>query len=274
MKRQTRAVLPPTFQPSPGQRFFDAHLHITDPRFPLVENDGYLPPAFTVDDYKRRVASLGVAAGAIVSGSFQGFDQSYLRDALTRLGPMFVGVTQVPATITDDEITDLDAAGVRGVRFNLHRGGSAGVTALDRLARRVHDLAGWHAELYVDARNLPELASTLAALPAVSVDHLGLNRDGLGHLLRLVDRGVKVKATGFGRADLDPSAAMRAIVSANPEALMAGTDLPSTRARRPFVDADIDVIAAAVGKEHLDAVLWGNGAAFYRIAERPRAAAG
>lgn len=266
--------MPPTFHPGPGQRLFDAHLHITDQRFPLVENDGYLPPAFTVDDYKQRVVSLGVAGGAIVSGSFQGFDQSYLRDALTRFGPTFVGVTQVPATITDDEITELDAAGVRAVRFNLHRGGSAGLTELDRLARRVHDVAGWHAELYIDARNLPDLATTLAALPAVSLDHLGLHREGLGHLLRLVDHGVKVKATGFGRVDLDPRAAMSAIVSANPEALMAGTDLPSTRARRPFMDEDIDVIAAAVGDEHLEAVLWGNAAAFYRIAEQPRAAAG
>lgn len=263
----------PTFHPSPGRRLFDAHLHITDQRFPLVENDGYLPPVFTVDDYRQRVANLGIGGGAVVSGSFQGFDQSYLRDALTRLGPTFVGVTQVPATITDDEITELDAAGVRAVRFNLHRGGSAGLTELEQLARRVHDVAGWHAELYIDARNLPEVATTLAALPAVSVDHLGLNREALGHLLRLVDQGVKVKATGFGRVDLDPSAAMSAIVSANPGALMAGTDLPSTRARRPFIDADIDLIAAAVGDEHLDAVLWDNAATFYRIAERPRAAA-
>lgn len=266
--------MPPTLHPGPGHRLFDAHLHIIDGRFPLVENDGYLPPVFTVDDYKQRVVGLGVDGGAIVSGSFQGFDQSYLRDALTRLGPTFVGVTQVPATITDDEIASLDAAGVRAVRFNLRRGGSAGLPELDRLARRVHDVAGWHAELYVDARNLPELATTLAALPAVSVDHLGLHRAGLVHLLRLVDQGVKVKATGFGRVDLDPCVTMSAIVSANPEALMAGTDLPSTRARRPFVDADLDVIAAAVGDEHLDAVLWGNAAAFYRIAERPRTAAG
>ena len=28
---------------------FDAHLHIVDPRFPLVENNGYLPDPFTVD---------------------------------------------------------------------------------------------------------------------------------------------------------------------------------------------------------------------------------
>lgn len=247
------------------RRLFDAHLHITDPRFPLVENEGYLPPSFTVDDYAQRTASLGVDGGAVVSGSFQGFDQTYLRDALSRLGPKYVGVTQVPATITDEEIADLDAAGVRAVRFNVRRGGSASVAEMDRLARRVHDVAGWHAELYIDSRNLPDLAAVLMALPAVSIDHLGLHRDGLEHVLRLVDAGVKVKATGFGRVDLDPAAAMSAIVAINPEALMAGTDLPSTRATRPFMDADITVIAEAVGEEHIDAVLWANGAAFYRL---------
>jgi len=43
---------------------------------------------------------------AVVSGSFHGFDQSYLLDALALLGPGFVGVTQLPATVTDDEIRE------------------------------------------------------------------------------------------------------------------------------------------------------------------------
>ena len=59
-----------------GRRVFDAHLHIVDPRFPLVPNDGYLPPEFTVADYRRRVHDLGVCGGAVVSGSFQAFDQA------------------------------------------------------------------------------------------------------------------------------------------------------------------------------------------------------
>ncbi|MFK0109374.1 amidohydrolase family protein [Streptomyces sp. NPDC091217] len=248
---------------------FDAHLHIIDPRFPLVENDGYLPPAFTVDQYRERVGDLGVRGGAVVSGSFQGFDQSYLRDALARLGPTYVGVTQVPATITDEEIVDLAAAGVRAVRFNVRRGGSASPAELDRLARRVHEVAGWHSELYIDARALPGLARTLAALPAVSIDHLGLHRDGLPHLLNLVEQGVKVKATGFGRVELDPADVMTAIVKTNPAALMAGTDLPSTRAHRPFADQDLALIAESVGEEHLDAVLWGNAATFYQLPDRP-----
>ena len=67
-------------------RIFDAHLHVIDPHFPLVPNRGYLPGPFTAEDYLERVASLNIAGGAVVSGSFQAFDQGYLVDALNRLG--------------------------------------------------------------------------------------------------------------------------------------------------------------------------------------------
>ncbi|WP_017613892.1 amidohydrolase family protein [Nocardiopsis salina] len=243
---------------------FDAHLHIIDPRFPLAPNQGYLPEEFTAEQYRRRTDGLPVVGGAVVSGSFQGFDQGYLLHALEQLGPGFVGVTQVSNEASDARIAELAEQGVRGVRFNLRRGGSEGLQHLDTLARRVHEVAGMHTELYVDARDLDEIADTVAALPSVSVDHLGLHADGLPALLRLVERGVRVKATGFGRIDLDPVAAMRAVLEADPTALVVGTDLPSTRARRPFDPKDLDLVAEAAG-EHLGAVLYHNAAAFYRL---------
>jgi predicted TIM-barrel fold metal-dependent hydrolase len=199
----------------------------------------------------------------VVSGSFQGFDQTYLLAALRELGPGFVGVTQVPSSVSDAEILRLDTAGVRAVRFNLRRGGSASVDELEQLARRIHSLAGWHAELYVDARDLAELADTLQGLPSVSIDHLGLSAAGLPHLLRLAEHGVRVKATGFGRVDFDVPAALRALMSANPEALMFGTDLPSTRAPRPFLDTDLDIIAESLGTRGAQAMLFDNAWALY-----------
>ena len=240
---------------------FDSHLHIIDPEFPVVENNGYLPPAFTVEDYRTRVAGLNVVGGAVVSGSFQAFDQDYLIDALRRLGPRFVGVTQIPANTPDGRILELDAAGVRAVRFNLARGGSAGMSDLDRLARRVHEVAGWHTELYVS--DLEPVAGVVRELPAVSIDHLGMRSENLPVLCDLVAEGVMVKATGVGRVDLDPVATMRVIVGINPGALMVGTDLPSTRARRPFADVDLELIADAVGAEHIEAVFHGNAEALY-----------
>ena len=245
-------------------RLFDSHLHIIDPRFPLVPNDGYLPEPFTGDDYLRRMRGYDLAGGAVVSGSFQAFDQTYLTDALVRLGPGFVGVTQLPATVSDGELRVLDRAGVRAVRFNLRRGGSEEAGQLDRMARRVHELVGWHVELYVDSRELDGLSPTLAALPAVSIDHLGLSRAGFPTLLRLVERGIRVKATGFGRVDFDVRDALRALYAANPEALMFGTDLPSTRAPRPYGDDDLALVVDTLGEEAARRVLYGNAVAFYR----------
>ncbi len=243
---------------------FDAHLHIIDPRFPLVPNQGYLPPAFTADRYLEAAERLGIAGGAVVSGSFQAFDQGYLLDALQQLGPGFVGVTQLPADVCDQEVRRLAEAGVRAVRFNLRRGGSAGLADQERLARRVHDLAGWHSEFYLDSREIPALEQRLSALPQIVIDHLGLSRVGLPALLRLVARGAKVKASGFGRLDFAPAKALRQIAEVDPGALLFGSDLPSTRAPRPFRADDIALLRSSLPPAAVQAALFDNAVRLYR----------
>ena len=243
---------------------FDAHLHIIDPRFPLIANQGYLPAAFTVADYRARTAAYNLVGGAVVSGSFQAFDQSYLRAALAELGSGFVGVTQLPAEVSDAEIIDLHSAGVRAVRFNLKRGGSAEIDDLEAMALRVHTLVGWHVELYADSRDLGELVLLLLSLPAVSIDHLGLSRAGLPTLLKLVAGGVRVKATGFGRVDFPVAAALQQLCAVNPDALLFGTDLPSTRAARPYADDDFHLVVDTLGEELARKVFCTNALDFYR----------
>jgi len=203
--------------------------------------------------------------GAVVSGSFQAFDQTYLLSALQRLGTRFVGVTQLPSSVPDADIIRLNEKGVRAVRFNMKRGGSESVEHLESFARRVFDLVGWHVELYADARDLHELQGTLLRIPAVSIDHLGLSKEGFPTLLRLAEKGVRVKATGFGRVDFPVGQALQAIHAANPQALMFGTDLPSTRAPRPFEANDISLIVDALGEEGAKLALWMNAASFYRL---------
>ena len=87
--------------------------------------------------------------------------------------------------------------------------------------------------------------------------------DGLPDLLRLVEAGAYVKATGFGRLDFDPGPAMKQILAINPHALVFGTDLPSTRAPRPFSDNDLTGLADLLGPEGSANVLWHNAAALY-----------
>ncbi|TMW70102.1 amidohydrolase family protein [Alteribacter natronophilus] len=246
---------------------FDAHLHIVDPRYPLTENHGFLPDAFTADDYLNSVSRLHVIGGAVVSGSFQGHDQAYLTAALKKLGPAFRGVTQLPADTSDEEIVRLDRAGVTAVRFNVMRGGTGVLESLEQTAHRVYGLAGWHTELYIDSRDLEELAPLLESLPAVSVDHLGLSKEGLPRLIRLAEKGVRVKATGFGRVDFDVGTAVKAIHRANPEVLMFGTDLPSTRAPRPFREEDAELIREVLGEKEAGRVLFENGARWYGVKE-------
>jgi predicted TIM-barrel fold metal-dependent hydrolase len=245
-------------------RIFDSHFHIIDRRFPLLESQGYLPEAFTCADYRAYADKLGIVGGAVVSGSFQGFDQTYLVAALQTLGPTFVGVTQLPASTPDAEIRTLDREGVRAVRFNLKRGGSASVADLRPLAERVHEIARWHIELYVDGRELPDLFNVLASLPVVVIDHLGLSRAGLPTLFRLVERGAYVKATGFGRLDFAPGPVLRQIAQINPGALLFGTDLPSTRAPRPFQEQDLDLILESLGPDLAARAFYDNAVSLYR----------
>lgn len=244
-------------------RVFDSHFHIIDRRFPLVENQGYLPDDFSVDDYHRATQDYRIVGGAVVSGSFQAFDQRYLLAALERLGPNFVGVTQLPASVTECELLHLHKAGVRAVRFNLKRGGSQAVESLKSFSRRIYECVGWHVELYVDSNELDDLSKTLISLPKVSIDHLGLSATGFSTLLALVEQGVYVKATGFSRTNLDVTQAMQQVCRINPAALVFGSDLPSTRAPKPYSQADFFRVIDALGEEQAEKVFYQNALNLY-----------
>lgn len=243
---------------------FDSHLHIINKDFPLIENNNYLPDEFTVDEYQNRTSMYKVIGGAIVSGSFQGFDQTYLIDALTKLGNSFVGVTQIPLNTSDEEILKLNNYGVKAIRFNLKRGGSENLRHLSSMANRVYEICGWHTELYIDSSELPQLLKTIEHLPKISIDHLGLKKIGLKNIIKLADKGVRVKATGFGRVDFNVKDALKDIYSANPNSLMFGTDLPSTRASSVFTDKDFQLISDTFGNDALEKIFYQNAMDFYK----------
>lgn len=247
------------------RRLFDSHCHIIDHRFPIVENQGYTPPNFTLQDYLAKTKPLGVIAGAVVSGSFQANDQTYLMDVLPKLGIGWVGVTQIPNDTPDAEIVKLNGIGVRAVRFNVLRGRIDSVDDIVALAARAHAVAGWHSEIYADAATLKPHIAKLAKLPQLCIDHLGMTEAGIPTLLELVAAGCKVKATGFGRVKMDVPKALEAVAKQSPHALVFGTDIPSTRAQRPFEPSDIDLVEKVLGGELARRAYWDNPLALYRV---------
>lgn len=137
----------------------------------------------------------------------------------------------------------------------------------------LHALAGWQVELYADAESPASLACLLIRpirlirLPAMCIDHLGLSRAGRPILLRLVEPGVPVKASAFGRLDLDLAAARREIAARRATALKFATHLSSTRAPWAFADADLG--RKVLEPELAERVSWHNAVEFHRPRPSP-----
>jgi hypothetical protein len=81
--------------------------------------------------------------------------------------------TRASQTVSNQELRELNNAGVRAVRFNVKRGGSEEIYHLENMAHRLHELVGWHTELYVDSYRAGRSFESLVSLLAVSIDHLG-----------------------------------------------------------------------------------------------------
>jgi 2-pyrone-4,6-dicarboxylate lactonase len=81
----------------------------------------------------------------------------------------------VKQDVTDAELQTLNAAGVRGVRFNFVKRlvDTTPRNTLLAIAERIKPL-GWHIVIYFEAQELPELYDFFTSLPTtVVVDHMG-----------------------------------------------------------------------------------------------------
>jgi D-galactarolactone isomerase len=173
----------------------DSHIHLYDDRVLPVANATLTPPTATLADCRRLQRRLGLERMVMVTPSTYGFDNSLMLEGLAQSKGTARGVAVIQPTITDEELSSLDHAGVRGIRFNLSFGGTK-IEELERLASRVNEL-GWHVQLVSPGDQLPELESKLVKLPCrLVIDHLGqlpqpggVTSDGFAALSRLLATG-------------------------------------------------------------------------------------
>lgn len=165
----------PVFNAPPGA--VDAHCHVFGPgeQFPFAPERKYTPCDASKQQLFALRDHLGFARNVVVQATCHGADNRALVDALQASNGMARGVATVRRTISDDELRALDAAGVRGVRFNFVKR-LVDFTPRDELmevAQRIAPL-GWHVVIYFEAVDLPELWNFFTALPTtVVVDHMG-----------------------------------------------------------------------------------------------------
>jgi 2-pyrone-4,6-dicarboxylate lactonase len=165
----------PTFKLPPGA--VDAHCHVFGPGdvFPFAPERKYTPCDASKEQLWALRDFLGFERNVIVQATCHGADNRALVDALRHSNGRARGVATVKADVSDVELQELDAAGVRGVRFNFVKRlvDTTPPDVLMSIAKRIAPL-GWHVVIYFEAQDLPELYDFFTALPTtVVVDHMG-----------------------------------------------------------------------------------------------------
>jgi predicted TIM-barrel fold metal-dependent hydrolase/predicted NBD/HSP70 family sugar kinase len=245
----------------------DCHVHVfgTAAEFPFAARRGYTPPPAGADELLKLQRSLFLSRVVIVQPSVYGSDNSCTLDGMRRLGDRARGVAVIDEATSQEALDRMHRAGVRGIRVNLETAGESDpgtarrnlLAAVERVQPR-----GWHVQVYTRLSVIQALGDDIAELPApIVIDHFGgaqasggTGEAGFADLLALVRAGyayVKVSAAYHSSEkapaydDVAPLA--RALIEANPDRIVWGSDWPHPHAAAagrpldepaPFYDID------------------------------------
>jgi D-galactarolactone isomerase len=215
----------------------DSHIHIND----LAD----------VEAYRRAQAAQCTSHVVIVTPRVHVTDNAITMGAIAALGLHKArGVGVVRPDVTDAKLREMDAAGIRGIRFTVFQpvGQVVTIDMIEPLSKRIAPL-GWHVQLHMRAAQVVEHAAMLERLPSTIVfDHMGrvpVEEGGahpaFGVIRRLIDRGrTWVKLSGPYLEDpeggprfesVTPLA--RAWIAAAPHRVVWGSDWPHPLAPDP-----------------------------------------
>lgn len=151
----------------------DTHMHFYHSRYPMAATALFAPPNAPVADYRKLQERLGLQRVVVVQPTTYGKDNTCTLDAIAEIGPGARGVAVVDVDVSDAELERLTKGGIRGVRFHMFPGGALFWEALERIAARVQEF-GWHIQLQLDGRTLPERQALIKRFPGTLViDHTG-----------------------------------------------------------------------------------------------------
>jgi predicted TIM-barrel fold metal-dependent hydrolase len=224
----------------------DCHVHVIGEmsRYPMLAARQYTPGVATVDQLRDHLAQLSLTRAVVVQPSIYGTDNRCTLDALAILQGFGRGVAVVQRDITDVQLQQMDACGIRGIRLNLESSASHDVSqAHDDIVYWSQRLValGWHIQVYAA---YPVIAAVLATLPVLPVplvlDHFAMmpvnawqHESDLSVLLKWLDQGrLYVKLSAPYR--IDPGASQDVqplidmLVRTNPERLLWASDWPHT----------------------------------------------
>jgi len=256
---RTRMVLAKASQPSTSVDFevpagaCDCHTHIHgDPeKFPFFSGRVYTPEVALPEEMAALHKALHIQRVVIVTPSVYGTDNSATLYGMKARGADARGVAVIDDKTPESELDAMGRAGVQGIRINL---ATAGVTdpsigrqrfqaAVQRVKKR-----NWHIQVYSNPAMISSIKDLVVASPVpVVFDHfggakaeLGPQQPGFPDLVELVGSGkAYVKISGAYRAsklapdypDVVPLA--RALIAANPDRVVWGTDWPHPSGATP-----------------------------------------
>jgi predicted TIM-barrel fold metal-dependent hydrolase len=239
----------------------DCHTHIHgDPEtFPFFAGRVYTPEMALPEEMAALHRALSVQRVVIVTPSVYGTDNSATLYGMKARGKDARGVAVVDDAVPETELDAMDRAGMRGIRLNLATSGiNDAKVARQRLRAAADRMAGrgWHVQIYTSLPMITAVKDLVAASPVPIVfDHfggaqarLGLEQPGFADLVDLVRSGdAYVKVSGAYRAsslapdhaDVVPLA--KALIAANPDRVVWGTDWPHPDSSTPSGGKPTDV---------------------------------
>ncbi|HEY6334249.1 MAG TPA: amidohydrolase family protein [Alphaproteobacteria bacterium] len=152
----------------------DTHIHFYDKKYPLAPTAIAPAPDGSVDSYRAVQRRLGLARCVVVQPSAYGTDNRCTLEGIEKFGRRHArGVAVVDTRVSDAALAEMTEAGIRGARFHMLPGGAIGWDILDSVAARVQAV-GWHVQLQLDGRLLPEREAQIKSWPGrVVIDHVG-----------------------------------------------------------------------------------------------------